>query len=147
LKRITKCVCFCLIAALLVAMPVCATENVMPKASNYFMRTSVYTEQTTGRTFQVWFDVTAVGVMDELGAKSVRIERSTDNANWETVTTFSKDVNRGMICENTGTHISYVSYTGSAGYYYRAYVTLYAKDGNSTAELYKYTTPIYYPSN
>ena len=85
--------------------------------------------------------------MDELGAKTIKIQRSTDNANWETMTTFSKDTRSSMICRNTASHASYVSYTGSAGYYYRAYVVLYAKDGNSTGELYKYTTPIYYPSN
>lgn len=129
---------------MLMAVPVCAAENPNTRGSNFFMASSVYLEHTTGQTFQVWFDVTAVGMMDQLGASKVIIQRSSDNASWVNVRTFSKDTYSSMVCTNTSIHASYVTYTGASGYYYRAYVELYAKDGSSTGSAGKYTSSIHF---
>lgn len=142
MKRFTKCICFFLIATMLFATSVCAAENPDARASNFFAATSVYLEKTTGNTFQIWFDVTAVGTMDELGAKTITVQRSSDDKNWTDVKTFSKDTYLQMMGKDTFVHDDYVTYTGATGYYYRAYVVLYAKDGNNTGEAYKYTTSI-----
>lgn len=133
MKRFLQCVCFILIMATLVALPAQAAETVTPRASNYFMSVSTYLWQTSGTTFQIWFDVTAVRGMDELGASKITVKRSSDNVNWETVKTFTKESYPQMIKEDTGVCASYVTYTGSTGYYYKALVTIYAKDGNGSA--------------
>ena len=144
MKRFIKCVCLLLAMSIMMAVPVCATENTNTRGSNFFAASSVYLEPIGGRGFQVWFDVTAVGMMDELGAKSITIQRSTDNANWTNISTYSKNTYTNLTCKNTGEHASYVTFYGSAGYYYRAYVELYAKDGNGTAIDGRYTSSIHF---
>lgn len=143
MKRFIKCVCFFLAILTLVANPALAAENVEPRASSYFMASSVYLWKTTGTTFEVWFDVTAVGGMDELGAKTIKVQRSSDNETWTTMKTFSKDdYYSQMIDEDTCHHANCVTYTGTAGYYYRAYIVLYAKNSSGTGEVYRYTASI-----
>lgn len=144
MKRFVKCICLLLAMSIMMAVPVCAAENPSIRGSNFFMASSVYLEPIGGRGFQVWFDVTAVGMMDELGAKTIKIQRSTDNASWETVSTYSKGTYTNMTSYNTATHISYITFYGSAGYYYRAYVELYAKDGNGTAVDVRYTGSVHF---
>ena len=45
------------------------------------------------------------------------------------------------------THAAGVSYVGTPGYYYRAYIELYAKKGVNTGYLGRYTSAIYIPAN
>lgn len=144
MKRFVKCVCLLLAMSLMMAVPVCAAENPNTRGSQFFMASSVYLDPTSGTAFQVWFDITAVGMMDELGAKSITIQRSTDNANWSNVSTYSRYSYSNLICKNTSEHASYITFYGSSGYYYRAYVELYAKDGNSSATVGKYTSSIHF---
>ena len=78
--------------------------------------------------------------MDELGASEIKIQRSSDGVNWTTMKTYTKESYSNLICENTGSHAACVSYTGTAGYYYRAKITLYAKKGTGSAEWYRDTS-------
>ena len=80
--------------------------------------------------------------MDELCASSIRVQRSADGSNWETMRAYEPGVYTQMICENTSFHCSYVSYTGTPGYYYRAYVTFYARNSTDYGKLYQYTQTI-----
>ena len=144
MKRFVRCLCLCLAAAMLLAVPVGAAGYDNARGSNFFAASSVYLEPIEGRAFQVWFDVTAVSMMDKLGARTIIIQRSTDNVNWENISTYSMNTYTNMICENTAWHISHITFYGSAGYYYRAYVELYAQDGNNTATSVKYTTSVHY---
>ena len=144
MKKFIQSVSIILIMATLLVIPAQAAEAATPRASNYFMRVSTYLWHTSGTTFQVWFDVTAVRGMDELGASKITIKRSADNVNWETVKTFTKESYPQMIKEDTGVCASYVTYTGSTGYYYKALVTIYAKDGNGIGEDYWYTDTLHF---
>jgi len=144
MKRFVQCICLLLVMATLVAFPAQAAELPIPRASSYFGRVSTYLYHTGGTTFQVWFDVTAVRGMDELGTSEIKIMRSTDNANWTTVKTFTKESYPSMIAEDTAFHGSYVTYTGSRGYYYKARVTIYAKEGNNTAKDTWYTDTFHF---
>lgn len=147
MKHVKRLVCLVLVASMFVAMPAFAAEG-MPeetddgsaRASNYFGRYSVFLHQTSAVTFEAWFDVGAVSIMDELGASEIKIQRSSDGVNWETMRTFTKESYTSMICPNTSVHTYGISYTGTPTYYYRAFITLYAKKGNGFGELYKYTS-------
>jgi len=81
--------------------------------------------------------------MDELGVKSIKLKRSTDEVNWSTVGTYSMSYYSQMV-DKTGTisHSGYVNCTCTSGYYYYAEVELYAKDGNSTATMTVGTTTL-----
>lgn len=142
MKQLSKYICFVLIAAMILTTPAYAAEVSTPRASNYFLSSCVYLYKISDTKFEVWFEVAALGIMDEVGASVIKVQRSSDGENWTTMKTYTKETYSQMICENTGTHTDCVSYTGTQGYYYRAYIILYAKNSSGTGELYRYTSPI-----
>lgn len=145
MKRFIRCICLLLVLSMVLAIPAFAAEAATPKASNFFMSSSVYLCNVSGTSFEAWFQVTGVRTMDVIGAKTIKIQRSSDGSNWTTVKTFSMDNYSHLVDDNTGTHAAGVSYTGSSGYYYRAYVELYAKKGTGIGLMDEYTSKIYIP--
>lgn len=142
MKRLFRYVCGFLTVAMVLSMTAHAAENIGSRASSYFVSTSVYLYKVSNATFEVWFEAAGVGIMDEIGASTIRIQRSSDQENWTTVKTYTKDSYSHLIDTNTGMHADCVTYTGTQGYYYRAYITLYAKNSNGTGLLYRYTSVI-----
>lgn len=142
MKRFIRCVCLVLVVACLTTNLAFAAENVEPRASNFFWCSSVYLYQRSDRTFEVWFDVSAVHTMDELGASVIKVQRSADGENWTTMKTYTKESYSQMIRSNTQYHADCVTYTGTEGYYYRAYIELYAKDSSGTGYMDRYTSSL-----
>lgn len=143
MKRLLQCISLLLVMAMLMTIPAFAAGA--PKASYYFTRLSTYLEKTSGTTFDVWFDVTATGIMDEVGVSSIKIQRSSDKSSWTTVKTFLKENYSQMTDDNTAAHADCVTYTGTTGYYYRAKVTFYAENSSGTGEYVMYTSTISVP--
>ena len=82
--------------------------------------------------------------MDKVGAKEIKIQRSSDNENWTTMATYTMDdYYSTLIAEDIGVHAACVTYTGSSGYYYRAYYKLYAKDETGSGTWARYSSSIY----
>lgn len=145
MKRVTQAICLILILSMALAIPAFAAEA-STWASNYFMSYSHYLWKVSDTHFEVWFDVVAIRGMDELGASEIKVQRSSDGVNWETVQTYSKADYPNMICYDTGAHSSYVNYyDAEPGYYYRGRVDYYAKRGNGMASNTKYTSSITMP--
>lgn len=139
-----KFICLILSLAMLLAVPAHATEIPETRTSSFFARSSVYLYETSGTTFQAWFQVTGMRTMDKIGASEIKIQRSTDDENWTTMATYSMDdYYSTLICEDTAGHTACVTYTGSSGFYYRAYIKLYAEDETGTATWARYTSSIY----
>lgn len=133
MKRFIKCVCLILTMSICLAIPVSATEEITPYASNYFGSFTAYLWKVSSTQFQVWFDVTAVDGMTELGVDYIDVERSSDGENWKVVKTYDKEDYSNLVASNTGNHSSYVTYSGaSSSYEYRAYVEFYAKNSSGT---------------
>ena len=128
---------------MLLALPAQAAEVPDARSSNFFSNSAVYLYETSSTTFQAWFEVSGVRIMDKIGAKEIKIQRSSDNENWTTMATYTMDDHSSLICENTISHAACVTYTGSRGYYYRAYIKLYAKDYVGSATWSRYTSSIY----
>lgn len=143
MKLFTKYVCLVLSLTMLLAIPAQAAENENARSSSYFTRSSVYLYETSGTTFQAWFEVTGVRILDKIGASEIKIQRSSDNENWTTMKTYSMADYSNLICENTSGHVGCVTYTGTSGYYYRAFIKLYAEDETGTATWSRYTASIY----
>lgn len=143
MKRFIRCVSLILVFALVLVIPVSGVEAVSERSSNYFLKSTVYLYETSATSFETWFHVTGVGTMEKIGASVIKIQRSSDNANWTTVKTFEMANYPSMVCDNTFTHVSCVTYTGTSGYYYRAYIKLYAKDSSGSAVWTRYTESIY----
>lgn len=145
MKRFTQLICLILIFVTVFAIPVSAKENATPWGSSYFTSFLSYFHKTTGNQYQIWIDVVAVGTMEKIGASEIIVQRSSDNSNWTDVKTYTKEAYTNLVTSNDFTHLAYVTYTATSGYYYRAEVTFYAKKGNGTAE-YDYTTESVYVS-
>ena len=142
MKRFSRIVCMLLAVVMVLAAPAAAMENENSRASNFFGSSDVYLQQTTSTQFRVWFEVSALYGMDKLGASEIKVQRSSDGENWTTMKTYSMENYSNMICENTGAHASYVTYTGQTGYYYRAKITLYAENSSGFGEWDRTTSSI-----
>lgn len=142
MKRFLRSICVVLICMILFHSVVYAAENVDARASNFFIRHITYIEKVTTRQFEVWFSVVAVESMDELGVKRIIVQRSSDGENWTAMKTFEKEDYSNMICTNTVSHSGYVTYWGTPGYYYRALVCYYAKNGANIGEYDTYSDTI-----
>ena len=134
MRRFVRFVCLFLVFASVATIPVFAVENTESRASSYFAYGSAYFTVTSSTELEICFDVTAVGMMDELGASKIVLERSTDGVNWSPVKTYYKGSYSQMVDDDGAfMYSASVPYTYSNGYYYCATVTLYAKQGNNTA--------------
>lgn len=141
MKRLIRYTALLLVAVMLMTTPAFAAERAI-NASNYIMCTSVYLHPTGGTTFQVWFEISALGLMDSLGAYTIKVQRSSDNVNWTTMRTYYPEDYTQMIDVDTILHAGCVEYTGTAGYYYRAYVCMFAQNSKGRGEFCDYTDPI-----
>lgn len=144
MKRFAQFVCLLLVLSMILAIPALAIEN-STWQSNYFMSHLAYLHPTTGTSFRVWIEVEAVGMMEKLGASEITVQRSSNNSTWTDMTTYYKADYPNMVKDDAYHYETYVTYTGSSGYYYRAKVWFYAERGNGTAE-YSYTTESIYVS-
>lgn len=135
MKRLTQLICMLLVFVTVFSTVALAAEIPAPRASNFFGASSVYFWHVSGDNYQIWFDVTALSTMQKLGASKIKVQRSTDKVNWTTVKTYNMDDYSQMTTTNTGHYVNCVPYTATSGYYYRAVVTLYAKNSSGTGEM------------
>ena len=140
MKKICKYICVLLVVSICFTTTVYAAEDTNIRTSKFFISSSVWLTKTSSTQFQAWFDVDGFGVMEEIGASVIKIQKSTDGVNWTTMITYRKETSSNLIASNTGTHISCVSYIGTPGCYYRAVVTLYAKNSSGIGEVTEYTS-------
>lgn len=141
MRKIIRCICLLLVFVITFSSTVFATDTEDRRASSYFAATSVSLEKVSGG-FKIWVDVTATGTMDQLGAKTVIVQRSSDGSSWSTVKTYTKEAYPEMVRAGSAFHSFNFAYTASAGYYYRAVVTFYAKKGTGTGEYPHYSSSL-----
>lgn len=143
MNRLVRYVSLILVIAMAMAIPANAAENVSERSSSFFASSSVFLYETSDTTFQAWFDVTCMRTMEKVGASMIKIQRSSDNENWTTMKTYYMEDYTNLVREDNVTHAACVTYTGTRGYYYRAFIKLYAKDDTGSAVWSRYTSSIY----
>lgn len=132
-KVFLRVISICLVIALTVPLSVSAaqSEPIMPLASYYLDAYNTYICDMGNGRIEIWYEVMGTGDMDEIGVLSIRLYESSDNINWTRVKTYSHENYSSMLAYDDWSHISYVSYQGTAGKYYKAYVCIWAgKNGN-----------------
>lgn len=132
---IIKLVALVLALSLIVPFSVSATTNeeAAPFASRYLSLYSAYVYVSSSGQVQVWFDVMGTGNMDEIGALRIVLYESSDGTNWSDVKTFRHESTGNMLFYDDDYVSSHVSYQGTYGKQYKAYVTVWAgKNGNGT---------------
>lgn len=136
MKRFSRIICIVLVLVTVLSTTAFAAEPVEPRGSNYFWSSSVYFWHVSGSQYQIWFDVTAKDLMNELGASQIIVEQSTDLVNWTPVKTYYKSSYPQMTTKaTTASYDNYVTYYPTSGYAYRAIVTLYAKNSSGYGEM------------
>lgn len=147
MRKSARLLSLALVLVFVLALPAQAVspDTGVPYSSDYFVTNGAYLYQPTAGslTFEVWFETVAFGVMAELGSTSIRVERSENGVNgWTTVKTYTPAKYPQMMSQNRCSYTASVSYTGTAGYYYRAYVEFYAKNNSGSGYKYLYAEPL-----
>ncbi len=129
IKLISLLLCLTLVSPCIASAAV--VPEVQPCASDYLGLYQTYICAVGNGEIQVWFNVVGSGTQDELGTLSIMLYESSDNQNWTWKTTFLHENYSNMLGFNKPRHMSYVSYQGTAGKYYKAYVCIWGgSDGN-----------------
>ena len=136
-KNIARIIAMIIIMAAFANTIALAAET---RASLYIQKTSAYVDATGGGDIDVWFTVSATGIMTQVGAKAVRIYKSDGTL----VKTF-KYTDTGyeyLMGYNTFRHSGCVSYEGTSGQSYYAIVSLYAENSNGSDTISRRTTEV-----
>lgn len=132
------------IMAFVMAIPMGASavtpETAQTRASDYLTSYNAYVYLPGGGTVRVYFNVSGTDYMDEIGALFIELYESGDGTNWECVETFNHYSTSGMLSYNDDYHSGYVSYNGTAGNYYKAYVCIWAGKNGSGDSRYFWTS-------
>ncbi len=141
MKRFLRFVCMTLVLSLLLVIPAYAETTVEPRESIFFASYGTDLYKASSTSFEIWFDVNAnASLMDVLGVSEIIVYRSADQQSWMEVLTFDMEDYPEMIDTYTWSHTGYVTVNyAMPGYYYRAYITFYAKNSRGIGERYVYT--------
>lgn len=131
-----------LIFALVLPIGANAAEStpVQPRASYYLDSYNGYVYPAGNGKIQVWFTVTAIDYMDDIGCLTIQIYESSDNSTWRWVDAFNSVDNSYMMATDEWYYSGHVNYQGTAGKYYRAYITIYAGRNGGGDSRYFYTS-------
>lgn len=117
-------------------------ESVVPCASYYLDAYNTYICAMGSGKIQIWYEVMGTGDMDEIGVLKIMLYESSDNVNWTWKKTFLHESYSSMLAEDDFYHSSYVSYNGTAGKYYKAYVCIWAGKNGSGDTRYMWATSV-----
>lgn len=114
-------------------------ETIQPRASSYLDSYNAYVYLPGDGEVRVYFNVQGTGYMDELGVLFIELYESTDGSSWDCVKTFNHYAISGLLSYDDYYHSGYVSYNGTVGNYYKAYVCVWAGKGGSGDSRYFWT--------
>ena len=139
-----KIVALCLILILSVPVTAHAADSniVTPYASYYLNAYNTYIYVAGRGKVQIWFEVVGTRDMDEIGTLSIYLYESSDNSTWTWVKTFQHENYSSMLAYDDYYHYSNVSYQGTAGKYYKAYVCIWAGKNGSGDTRYMWATSV-----
>lgn len=102
-----------------------------PRASAYLDSYNAYPYSAGLGKVQIYFDVTGVDYLDEIGALRLSIYESTDQINWTIKATHTNESTPSMLGYKKIFYGSHVDYQGVIGRYYKAYICIWGgKDGD-----------------
>ena len=140
-SNLMRVIAFLLVVALTIPVGVNAAtvEQVQPMASNYLDSYNTYICAMGSGKLQIWYTVVGDTDMDEIGTLSIFLYESSNQTSWTRVKTFLHEDYSSMLAEDDWIHSSYVSYNGTAGKYYKAYVCIWAGKNGSGDTRYMWT--------
>ncbi len=139
-----KVIALCLVFVLSVPITAHAVKatSIMPYASYYLDTYNTYICAMGSGEIQIWYEVMGINDMDNIGVLSIILYESSDNKTWTRVKTFSHENYSSMLAKDDWYHCSYVSYNGTAGKYYKAYVCIWAGKNEGGDTRYMWATSV-----
>lgn len=119
------------------------SDQITPYESSTLRQYTTFLYVPSGNEIQIWFDVIGTRILDKIGVLRIEVQQSSDGQNWTTVEAFRCTDYDNMIATNSQTCCSYVTYYGTYGYYYRAYVTIMGQKGTEISSRFIYTDTVY----
>lgn len=129
---ITKLVSLILILVFLIPCSAMAAtpEEIQPYASNYLTAYNTYICDVGGGEIQIWYEVAAKGIMDEIGVLTIELYEVKSDGSLKWLDTFQHENTDSMLFKNDNYIYSHISYQGFSSKTYKAYVCIWAgKDG------------------
>lgn len=142
MKKFIRFLSVTLALSMLLTIPAYAESTAEPRGSAFFAAYGTALNIKSSTSFEIWFDVDAnAAIMDVLGVSEIVVYRSANGqTGWTDVKTYDMDDYPEMTEAYSLSYVNYVTYTNAwSGYYYRAYVTFYAKDSRGIGERDVYT--------
>lgn len=102
-------------------------------ASEHINSFLCYIEPLGGGSVRIHFEVYGTGVMEEIGAGRIVLEKSADGESWTAAEVFHPIDHPQMLAKDASYHAGYVDFVGESGMTYRAELTAYASDGRSAS--------------
>lgn len=139
-KTIYKTLAFILVLILAFGTPLrvsAATgpDVTLPNASYYLTSYGASVERLGGGVVYVYSRTTGTSSWAKIGATRIVLEESSDNVNWSTVGNYHYSAYSSMMGSNVTRHVCTTpNYQGHSGWYYRAYVTVWAGSSMSTGD-------------
>ncbi len=128
MKKVKIFMSFLLVCALFVATSISALARASSQIDAYYMDVT----STENGEIAIMFSVTGNGMMDRLGAKSIRIfERGTYG--WELTDTMDED-DPNMVKTDSPKYGNTIYYQGKPGEQYQIIVTIFAEDENGDSD-------------
>lgn len=116
-------------------------DSLSPRASDYLDSYNTYIYNGSFGKIQVYFSVTGVEYMDDIGVLSIQLYESKDGTNWTWIDTYKHNTTSGMLGYNKIYHSGHVDYSGTIGRYYKAYVCIWAGENGNGDTRYMWTQP------
>ena len=117
------------------AMP----ETIQPMASAYLAAYTAYNCALGNGDLQIWFSVTGTGTMADIGVLIIHLYASADNSDFDWVDSFHFTDYPQMLLQDDYFCMDHVDYEGVPGYYYKAYVCIWAGDEETGDSRYIWT--------
>lgn len=128
MKRVKGFISVVLVCALFTATSIPALARASSQIDAYYMDVT----STGNGEIAIMFSVTGNGMMDRLGAESIRIfERGTYG--WELADSFDED-DPNMVGTNSPKYGNTVYFQGEPGEQYQVIVTIFAEDENGDSD-------------
>ena len=107
----------------------------LPNASYYLTSYGGSVNRLGGGAVQVYFSVTSTSSsMAKVGATRIVLEESSDNVNWSGAATYHYSSYPSMMGSGTRYNTTVPAYQGTSGWYYRAYITVWAGTSMTTGD-------------
>ena len=133
-KQIIRFLSLCLIVIFCLSTTVSAAapEYSEPMSSEQLRTYSAYIVPSGSGNLVIRYNVYGKDIMDAVGCQRIRLYESLDGANWYFVAEFTPTSYSNMMAYGARELISSVPYSGVAGRYYKAFVTVTATNSSGT---------------